>query len=50
MTNTKQRSISRKVGLGEGLVRTISIAGPYTMGPQERCIFAVFFFPYPLCL
>ena len=34
----------------EGLVRTIGIAEPYAMGTQERCIFAVFFFPYPLCL
>src|SRR5206468_12797765 len=46
----QEPSIQLQAALGEGLVRTISIAEPYAMGPQERCIFAVFFFSHPLCL
>jgi hypothetical protein len=46
----QEPSIQLQAALGEGLVRTVSIAEPYAIGPQERCIFAVFFFSHPLYL
>jgi hypothetical protein len=42
--------IQLQPALGEGLVRTISIAEPHAMGTQERGIFAMFFFSHPLYL